>query len=229
MVWSEIPVYWTILWENQNTYENAQNQLCEMITRDKNRAAVIIWSVANETPKGNERMKFLSRLIDKARELDDTRLISAATEISHEDGFNIVNDPLIEHLDVIGVNEYHGWYGGKPEDTPEIKWKSLYNKPLIISEFGGGAKYGYHGSKDEIWTEEYQEYLYQQQIKMLTQISFLRGMSPWILKDFRSPRRPLPKIQDFWNRKGLLSEKGEKKKAFFVLQNFYNSIQTKEK
>jgi beta-glucuronidase len=50
MVWSEIPVYWTIKWEDPGTYKNAENQLTDMITRDKNRANVIIWSVANETP-----------------------------------------------------------------------------------------------------------------------------------------------------------------------------------
>jgi beta-glucuronidase len=49
----------------------------------------------------------------------------------------------------------------------------------------------------------------------------LCGMSPWILIDFRSPRRPLPGIQDYFNRKGLLSEKGEKKKAYFILQQYY--------
>jgi beta-glucuronidase len=46
-------------------------------------------------------------------------------------------------------------------------------------------------------------------------------MTPWILMDFRSPRRPLPGIQDFFNRKGLISEQGQKKKAFFVLQKAY--------
>jgi len=50
LVWSEIPVYWTIQWENTATLENARKQLSEMIARDKNRAAVVIWSVANETP-----------------------------------------------------------------------------------------------------------------------------------------------------------------------------------
>ena len=58
MVWSEIPVYWTIQWENPATLENARNQLKEMIARDKNRAAVVIWSVANETPLSDARFRF---------------------------------------------------------------------------------------------------------------------------------------------------------------------------
>jgi len=58
---------------------------------------------------------------------------------------------------------------------------------------------------------------------MLKKIEQLQGFSPWILKDFRSPRRPLPGIQDGWNRKGLISEKGEKKKAYFLLKEFYDN------
>lgn len=58
---------------------------------------------------------------------------------------------------------------------------------------------------------------------MLEKISFLRGMSPWILVDFRSPRRPLPQIQDFWNRKGLISDEGERKLAFDVLKQWYEA------
>ncbi|MEZ5426676.1 MAG: hypothetical protein R2747_10450, partial [Pyrinomonadaceae bacterium] len=71
------------------------------------------------------------------------------------------------------------------------------------------------------WSEEYQESLYLETLQMIGRIGQLQGFSPWILADFRSPRRHLPKIQDGWNRKGLISDKGEKKKAFFVLQDFY--------
>ncbi len=229
MVWSEIPVYWTIDWKNKETLANAENQLREEITRDKNRAPIIIWSMANETPVNNARMNFLRALIDSARSLDPTRLISAATLMRDEGNEMIIDDPLGKYLDVIGVNEYLGWYGGKPEDAENRIWKMNYNKPLIISELGGGALYGYHGDKNTRWTEEYQAYLYKEQIKMIKKISFLSGMSPWILMDFRSPRRPLPVIQDFYNRKGLISNRGEKKEAFFVLQKFYKELAAKDK
>ena len=59
---------------------------------------------------------------------------------------------------------------------------------------------------------------------MLGRVPNLRGMAPWILKDFRSPRRPLPGIQDGWNRKGLLSELGAKKLAWGVLQAHYRGL-----
>jgi beta-glucuronidase len=56
---------------------------------------------------------------------------------------------------------------------------------------------------------------------MLNRIPQLRGTSPWILMDFRSPRREQPGIQDGFNRTGLISEQGEKKLAFSVLQKAY--------
>ena len=226
MVWSEIPVYWTIQWENPTTLENAQNQLSEMIGRDKNRAAVVIWSMANETPVGDARLSFLRKLIDRARSLDSTRLISAAMERHYVEGTTtqMIDDPLGEYVDVFGCNEYVGWYDGLPDKIDRVDWKMKYQKPLIMTEFGGEAPYGNHGDNLTRWTEEYQENVYQHQVNMLKRISFLRGTCPWILMDFRSPRRPLTGIQDFYNRKGLISDQGQKKKAFYVMQKYYQGL-----
>ena len=228
MVWSEIPVYWTILWENPETLANARNQLSEMIARDKNRASVVIWSVANETPLSDARLTFLKNLVSHARSLDSTRLLSAAMERHYVDATTqMIDDPLGEYLDVLGCNEYVGWYDGLPAKADGLEWKSKYEKPLIMSEFGADALHGHHGDVLARWTEEYQENLYQHQIAMLKRIPFLRGTAPWILTDFRSPRRPLPGIQDYWNRKGLVSNRGEKKKAFYVMQQWYRELQGK--
>lgn len=225
LVWSEIPVYWTIQWENPETLENARTQLGEMITRDHNKASVILWSVANETPVGDARNRFLKNLIDHARALDPTRLLTAANERHYENATTqIVDDPLGAFLDVLGCNEYVGWYDGPPEKADKLTWKVALDKPLIISEFGADANFGNRGDKNARWTEEYQRNVYERQIAMLRKIPAMRGMSPWILTDFRSPRRPLPNIQDFYNRKGLISSEGERKLAFFTLQNFYREL-----
>jgi beta-glucuronidase len=230
MVWSEIPVYWTILWENPATYENARNQLSEMIARDKNRASVVIWSMANETPLSDARLAFLKNLVSHARSLDATRLLSAAMERHYIDATTqMIDDPLGEYLDVLGCNEYVGWYDGLPAKADRLEWKSKYDKPLIMSEFGGDALFGHRGDIMARWTEDYQENLYRHQLAMLKRIPFLRGTTPWILMDFRSPRRPLPGIQDYWNRKGLISNRGEKKKAFYVMQQWYRELQQSQK
>ncbi len=224
MVWSEIPVYWTILWENKSTFENAKNQLAKMITRDKNRASIIFWSMANETPLSKPRLTFLKNLAAQARSLDSTRLITAAMERHYvNDKTLMIDDPFSEFVDVLGCNEYVGWYDGLPEKCAGIEWKNTYDKPVVITEFGGGALYGYHGDELTRWTEEFQENLYRHNIEMLSKVPFIKGLSPWILKDFRSPKRLLPHIQDYWNRKGLISDQGQKKKAFYILQDFYRN------
>lgn len=227
LVWSEIPVYWTISWDNPETWANAARQLEENILRDRNRASVIIWSVANETPVSKSRTEFLTRLVDHTRSLDGSRMVSAALEKHYKsDSIAVVEDPMAEVLDIVAFNQYIGWYDGLPEKCTRVSWEIPYDKPVFISEFGGGAKYGYNGSSDDRWTEEFQEDLYRKSIPMLESIDGLCGMSPWILVDFRSPRRPLPEIQDEFNRKGLLSEKGEKKRAFVVLQEYYQKVQS---
>ena len=232
LVWEEDPVYWTIQWENTTTFENANQQLSDVISRDKNRACVIIWSMANETPVSEARTNFLKKLAEHARSLDNTRLISAALEVHHNPANpneRIVEDPFADYVDIVSFNQYVGWYDGLPENCDNISWVIKYNKPVMISEFGGGALQGLHGDIHTRWTEEYQEDLYTKNLKMLSKIPQLRGMTPWILYDFRSPKRVLPNIQDGWNRKGLISQNGTKKKAFFVLKNFYDQIEIKYK
>lgn len=222
MVWSEIPVYWTISWENKDTYLNAQNQLSEMIVRDKNRAAVVIWSIANETPHGEARDLFLGNLAKHAKTLDNTRLISMAMEVTRDqNGVNRLDDNMNKYVDIVSFNQYLGWYRGTIDDCKTAKWEVPYNKPVFISEFGGSALQGMHGDVNERFTEEYQEELYIQTLAMLDKIDGFSGVSPWILKDFRSARRQLPNVQDFFNRKGVISDQGIKKKAFYVLQEFY--------
>ena len=228
LVWEEDPVYWTIQWDNPATLKNALQQLTDVITRDKNRASVIIWSMANETPVSEARTSFLKKLVAHAREMDNSRLISAALEI-HGNPANpnerIVEDPFADYVDIVNFNEYVGWYDGLPDKCDKIEWNIKYNKPVMISEFGGDALQGMHGDIQTRFSEEYQEDLYVRTVKMLSQIPQFRGVSPWILYDFRSPRRVLPNVEDGWNRKGLISQNGVKKKAFFILKNFYDQME----
>jgi beta-glucuronidase len=223
LVWSEIPVYWDVDWTNPATLEVAEAQLRENIARDHNRAAVILWSISNETPVVEARTNFLKTLAGYARQLDSTRLVTSAMNHPEATGPNSrrLNDPLGQFLDVLGLNEYVGWYERTPEDADQMQWSLAYDKPLIVSEFGGGALYGKHGDAETRFSEEYQANLFDHQLKMLEKIPSLAGMSPWVLMDFYSPRRYLPGVQDFHNRKGLLSERGQRKQAFYVLQKFY--------
>jgi beta-glucuronidase len=221
LVWSENPVYWALQFDNPKVLAKAEQQLEEEIGTSRNHAAIILWSMANETPNTEARTRFITTEAAHARELDPTRLITAALLVRAEGDTKIVDDPLGKVLDVIGANEYIGWYEKKPETADVTQWRVEYQKPMILSEFGGGAKAGLHGGENERWTEEYQANIYRHQLGMLNRIPQLRGMSPWILMDFRSPNRPLAGIQDGFNRKGLISDRGKKKQAYFILQKAY--------
>ena len=222
LVWSENPVYWALQFDNPKVLAKAQQQLDEEIGTSRNHAAIILWSMANETPRNDARTQFIETLAARARQLDPTRLITAALLVRAEGHTKIIDDPLGKALDVIGFNEYIGWYEQQPDGADTTQWRIDYQKPLIVSEFGGGAKAGLHGAETDRWTEEYQASIYRHQFGMLNRIPQLRGMSPWLLVDFRSPNRPLVGIQDGFNRKGLISDQGQKKQAFFVLQKAYN-------
>jgi len=225
MVWAEVPVYWTISWNNPDTYANARNQLTDLIVRDKNRASVVVWSVGNETPISEPRNAFMGNLAKTAKSLDDTRLVAAALEIHRQGAEVTVEDPLADLLDLASFNEYAGWYWASNAEMLNYHFNIKYDKPVVITEFGADALGGYHGDRDTRWSEEYQDQNYQNQFKMLDRIPGLRGMTPWVLADFRSPRRQNPYFQDFWNRKGLVSDDGKKKMAFWTLKRYYDAVQ----
>jgi beta-glucuronidase len=225
MVWAEVPVYWTISWTNPATYANANAQLTDLVTRDKNRASVVVWSVGNETPIGSERNAFMGNLAKTARALDDTRLVAAALEIHRKGNDITVEDPLADLLDLASFNEYVGWYWSSNAEMLNYRFDVRYDKPVVITEFGAEALGGYHADDATRWSEEYQDTLYRNQFRMLSAIPGLRGMTPWVLVDFRSPRRQHPYFQDFWNRKGLISNDGKKKLAFWTLKQYYDDVQ----
>jgi beta-glucuronidase len=229
LLWEEIPLWQGIQFTNPVILKKANTLLDEMIARDKNRCAIILWSLSNETSPSASRDQTLTAMAAHARILDPTRLITSAfNHVKYEKNIITIDDSLSKVLDVVGVNEYIGWYGQWPAKPEEMEWKFPYNKPLIMSEFGGEALYGNHGSVDTAssWSEEYQEQVYKDQITMLKKIPFLRGTIPWILADFHSPGRMHPVYQQGWNRKGLLSDKGFKKKAWYILHDYYQQLQT---
>ena len=222
LLWEEIPVYWAIRFERGATYTDAHNQLQELIRRDWNRASVIIWSVGNENADTDERFRFMSGLAVCAREADNTRLVSAACLVDSEK--NVIADRLIASLDIIGINEYCGWYTPDFEKLPQLLKNSNPDKPVIITEFGADALPGHHGTETDKGTEECQAYVYERQIATLRDIDYVKGMTPWILYDFRCPRRTHI-LQKYYNRKGLCSaDKKYRKPAFYVLQKFYREM-----
>jgi len=225
LLWQEIPVYQGIDFGAAGMRTKLDTMLSEMIGRDRNRAAVALWGIANETAPGPQRNAALAALAQSSRRLDPTRLVSAALYgPSFDDHGLTIADPLVASLDVVGVNEYFGWYMPWPTEPEQVLWKP-FGKPLLISEFGAEARLGNRGAKDvaSAWNEEFQAEFYRRQLRMLKQIPFLRGTAPWVLMDFRSPVRLHP-YQAGYNRKGLLSEQGERKLAWQVIHDYYTEV-----
>lgn len=222
LLWEEVPVYWGIRFDSEDTYSDAENQLRELITRDYNRASVIIWSVGNENADTDDRLKFMSRLAECAHSIDRTRMVSAACLVNYQK--NAIEDRLEQYLDVIGLNEYCGWYTAEWRMLPELFENSDPKKPVIITEFGADAYPGLRGTITDKGTEDCQAYVYERQTETIRKIPYIRGMTPWILHDFRCPRRTSVN-QRYYNTKGLLSaDKKHLKPAFFVLRDFYESL-----
>lgn len=223
LLWEEIPVYWAIDFEDAQTYQDAENQLLEMIRRDQNRASVIIWSVGNENIDTDVRLAFMGRLARAAKRADSTRLVSAACLVNEE---NIkIEDRLADELDVIGLNEYYGWYKPNFEELNQLGENSRPQKPVVITETGADALAGNHGTIHDLFTEEQMAEVYRRQVEFVKQQDYIQGISPWILYDFRAPRR-CNRFQRGFNRKGLIAaDKFTKKLAFYILQGFYREKQ----
>jgi len=227
MVWSELPIYQNIKFSDSLVPYKMRHMLQEMIARDKNRCAVVVWSLSNETYPGTpNRDKALIDLTKECKAIDSTRLVTHVinTQGYANNAFHVW-DPLYNYSDLVALNEYIGWYipwQGKPS---EVKWKiDFSNKPVFISEFGAEALYGTRNvpaDQAAYWSEEYQEQVYKNQIEMFKTIPNLRGVCPWLLYDYRSLGRMHPVYQKGYNRKGLVSENGEKKKAWQITNNYY--------
>lgn len=224
LLWEEVPLWQGIQFTNPAILNKADTMLKEMITRDKNRCSIIFWSISNETSNYAARNQTLAAMAKFVRSMDDTRLVTSAVFNIKIDSNNVtINDSLCAELDVVGVNQYLGWYVPWPAKPGDMVWHNPYNKPLIMSEFGAESLYGNHGSPNVngYWAEEREEQVYKDQITMFKNIPFLRGTCPWVLADFRSETRMQPVYQQGWNRKGLLNEKGQKKKAWYVMHGYY--------
>ncbi|WP_412468268.1 glycoside hydrolase family 2 protein [Pedobacter sp. KLB.chiD] len=229
LLWEETPIWQGIDFENQETKQKAGNMIREMVMRDKNRCAISFWGMANETQPSAARNDFLKYLIRCTKDIDSTRLITAAFDLVR---FNadkqrfIMDDPFINEIDVVAINKYMGWYHPWPVTPKKAIWEVASHKPLIISEFGAEALYGKTGDGDVAgsWSEDYQAQLYKDNLEMFKNIPNLNGISPWVLFDFRSPFRFHPTYQDGWNRKGLVSDQGFRKKAWYVIADYYKNI-----
>jgi len=159
--------------------------LAEMIARDRNRACVISWSVANEPRTNHPRAgAAMTALCDRARALDPSRPASYATDLPDEPG--------VEAADVVFLNSYPGWYRhpGQLDLAESVLGEMLdrvherYRKPIVLTEFGADAIAGTHADPPAMWTEEYQAELIERLLRVAGQRDFVAGTHIWAFADF---------------------------------------------
>ncbi len=173
--------------------ELAKTLAGELVLRDRNHACVVMWSLANE-PRHTAGVTepFIEDLARHVRGLDPTRPLTFAS-------FTRGGEPSMEHVDVVSINRYHGWYyesgdlnqavASLGDDLEQLH--SLHGKPIMVTEFGADAVAGHHAEPPEVFSEEYQAELLVSQAKLLESRAYVVGQHIWTLCDFKTPQSVL--------------------------------------
>ena len=207
----------------------------ELIARDKNHAAVVMWSVANEpmlpnpvarltgqdtSPVPECSLDFFRDLVGRARSLDPTRPVTLV---------GMMGAPLEwqELTDVICVNRYWGWYeqGARLEQafaTLDQELDLLYEtfqKPILVSEFGADTVAGLHGQPALMWSEEYQAAFIRGYLDVARRKDFVVGMHVWNFADFQAVQS-IRRVGGM-NLKGVFTRDRKPKLAAHVLRDYW--------
>jgi beta-glucuronidase len=201
----------------------------EMVASAINHPSVILWGVLNEAHTDSQDSRgIFELLLGKLRQLDPTRPVTYAT-------CRPKGDVNIDLADVISVNCYPGWYGGGIDEIGAhlddlvsfFNEKGFADKPLIISEIGGGALYGWRDEHETRWSEAYQRKLLETVIThMFIDSTAFAGLSIWQFCDMRtshSTRMALGRPRAF-NNKGVVDEYRRPKQAYHKVAELFDRI-----
>ncbi|XP_036081513.1 beta-glucuronidase isoform X2 [Rousettus aegyptiacus] len=195
----------------------------ELVRRDKNHPAVVMWSVANEPtsflkPAGY----YFKTLIAHTKALDPSRPVTFVTNTNYD------VDRAAPYVDVICVNSYYSWYHdpGHLEviqlqlATELENWYGKYQKPIIQSEYGADAIVGLHHDPPLMFSEEYQKSLLEQYHVVLDQKrkEYVVGELIWNFADFMTDQLP---VRVMGNKKGIFTRQRQPKGAAFLLRQRY--------
>ncbi|MBN1640464.1 MAG: beta galactosidase jelly roll domain-containing protein [Anaerolineae bacterium] len=213
---------------NPPTKGKLQVTLREMIEQQFNHPSILFWSVHNEcqtqvdTAPGVDLSTAMADLIGLARALDETRLVTYASD-------KYWYDKHLALADVLCLNEYIGWYVNDLDGADFAEYlrrmAQLYpEKPILITEFGAGAIPGYHSMAAFKWSEEYQVEHLRTSIETLRGNDHVAGCFIWQYCDIIChPKRAMGRPRSL-NNKGLVSEYRQPKSAYFSVREAYARI-----
>lgn len=195
----------------------------EMVAQSINHPSVIMWGILNEAASDDPTTRpAYERLLGRLRELDPSRPVTYA---SHRH----LTDQHFDLADIISLNIYPGWYFANLETMTGwmdnlmqgLKERGWGKKPLIFSEFGAGAIYGWHDARNGKWSEPYQAKLLDIALNWMIAQPQVAGTAIWQFCDcLSSPERATGRPREF-NNKGLLDEYRRPKLAFDVVREIY--------
>ena len=209
------------------TQDHHKDVIRDLISRDKNHACVVMWSIANEPDSSGEgAYDYFKPLYDLARELDPQN--RPCTLVSVQAGTSPETDCSSKLSDVICLNRYYGWYFGGPDlDKSEQalraeleKWKEI-GKPVVFTEYGADTVSGFHDTTSVMYTEEYQVEYYEMNNKVFDEFDFVVGEQAWNFADFATSQSLL-RVQG--NKKGLFTRDRKPKMVAHYFRNRWNNI-----
>jgi beta-galactosidase/beta-glucuronidase len=207
-------------------------QVRQNVVTNGNHPSIFVWSIANELSSraGPAQSTYIERAAEAAKKLDSTRPVGLAVAGYPSAGCQAGYGPL----DIVGINEYFGWYPGPNGILADRSTLTDYldkihacypDKAVFITEFGAEANRD--GPVEEKGTYAHQQDFVGYHLGVHRTKPWLNGVMYWALHEFRvKPKweggnpRPSPP----WHQKGVIMRDGTKKPAFFDLQREYQSV-----
>jgi beta-galactosidase/beta-glucuronidase len=234
MIWSEVPVYSikAKYLKSELVRKLASKYVEENIEFNQNHPSIIVWSIGNELSSnpGPVQGQYIKRAADSAHKLDPTRPVGLAVAV----GTGARCQTEYKPLDVLGLNEYFGWYPGEQgeaadqsllADALDTIHQCYPDKAMVITETGAEANR--NGPVEERGTYQFQEAFVKYHFGVFASLPWLSGAIYWALKDFRvrpgwtgENPRPVPPLFE----KGLITlDSSLYKPAFADLQQIFKS------
>ncbi len=208
------------------TFEHHKEVIRDVISRDRNRACVVMWSIANESDSaGKGAYEYFKPLYELARSLDPQKRPCTIVSVQMAD---YKNDCTLRLSDVFCLNRYYGWYtcGGDlqaAEDMcrEEMEFWNAQGKPFMFTEYGADTMTGLHDTTPVMWTEEYQVDYYRANHRVVDAMENFVGEQVWNFADFATSQG-LMRVQG--NKKGLFTRDRRPKLAAHYFRERWTNI-----